>query len=149
MIKEEMKEKMKNEAVLRMQELGVEVTDQQNFISANKITTVFVDHENKGICYEALTDEEIKMIHKIEEEREALVYYVIHDKGYWTDGTHFERYSLLYVDSVESDWGLVRKECIKQFGTVFAYVVNVDEPDYTENTEICFKNVSGRIINIS
>lgn len=44
---------------------------------------------------------------------------------------------------------MVRNECIMRYGTVPAYIINMEDMDCSEFAEIVFNNVGGYLINSS
>lgn len=110
---------------------------------------IVVNHSEKSIRRKEITDEELNMIKKYEAEHKFICYYLIQDEGFWPDGCTFPRYTLLTVDENEEEYDYIRSECIEGCGTVPAYVVNMEEPDCSELTEIQFRNINGNIINAS
>lgn len=143
-----MKSIMYQEAKERMGLLGVSAKDVDRFFQDQEMTKIIVDHENMKIGKQALTMEEQEMIRQLEEEMEFLVYYLIQDEGLWPDGCSFPRYTLLYVSQYQDGYGET-KECMQRCGAVPAYVINQEDPECSEVTEIGFRNISGLIINVT
>lgn len=140
---------MFHEADERLEFMKVADRDRQVFLSKRELIKVFVDHEAHSVRRDEITEEEIQLIRKLEAEKDIIVYYMIQDEGLWTDGCTFPRYTFLHVDKYVEDYQMVKEECIGRCGTVPAYVINLEEPDYSELAEICFMNVGGLIINAS
>lgn len=145
---ENIKSMMYQEAKERMELLQICADDIDKFFEDKEIRKIAVDHENMRIGKLSPTAEEMELIRKIENEREYLVYYLIQDEGMWPDGCTFPRYTVLYVDKYKGDYQQA-KTAIEKWNVVPAYVINQEEPDCSEITEIGFRNVSGLIINIS
>lgn len=139
---------MQQEAKERMELLRVSSDDINRFFVYKEITKIVVDHENMRVCKQTLTDEEKEVIRQLEREKEYLVYYMIQDEGIWPDGCSFPRYTILYVDKYMEEYMHV-KEYIQTCEIVPAYVINQEEPECSEITEIGFRNVSGLIINVT
>lgn len=140
---------MFHEADERLEFMKVADRDRQVFLSKRELIKVFVDHEAHSVRRDEITEEEIQLIRKLEAEKDIIVYYMIQDEGLWPDGCTFPRYTFLHVDKYVEDYQMVKEECIGRCGTVPAYVINLEEPDYSELAEICFMNVGGLIINAS
>lgn len=140
---------MVKEAAERLRLMKVSKDDVELFLSENTIQKVHVNFEDEIIIKERITDEELQMIHQIEEEKDVIIYYMIQDEGIWLDGCTFPRYTFLHVDKYIDDYKMVKEECIKRCKMVMAYVVNMEEADYSELTEIAYRNCGGVIINAS
>ena len=136
------------EAKERMELLGIDERDIAAFCSG-ELTKVVVDHGEKRFKKDELTDEEKKMIARIEKEQDIIVYYVIKDKGVWPDGAEFERYPLPSVDTYVNDYGFIKESCIKACGTLVAHVENMEDPRCSGREEFRFKVVKGIMINAS
>ena len=139
---------MHREAKARMELLQVSSDDIDRFLMDKEITKIVVDHVNMRVCKQTLTDEEKEVIRQLEQEKEYLVYYLIQDKGLWPDGCSFPRYTVLYVDKYKDAYKHT-KQYIQNCEIVPAYVINQEEPECSEITEIGFRNVSGLIINVT
>jgi len=143
-------DKMQQEALERLELLNASYLSRVKILNDWQLTKCVVDWDNHTSNDDAeLTDEELKMIRDFEEKYEYAVYYVIQDEGVWPDGCTFPRYSLLYVSTYEGDWEFDKDECIKRCGTVPAYVINMEEPDCSEITEIQYGTEEGKISNYS
>lgn len=140
------REKMISEAIERMEMMGVDSGDIERFKENNRIVKVLVNHDAHTLCHDEMTAEEVKMIEEFEANN-FVVYYLIQDEALWPDGERFQRYAMLYVDEYENDYEYVKEDAIQDCGTVPAYVVNTDCPDYSEHTEIGFRNVGGLLLN--
>ncbi len=149
MIDKSMREKMRAEALEEMELLKIDSKYISFFKDGELFNKIVVDHENGIISSERYTEEEKNMIRNIEEENDKLIYYVISDDALWPDGEKFHRYTCLCVSPYEEDWSMVKEECIAQFGTVYAYVVNADDEGASEYCEIPFQNIQGTVINVS
>ena len=138
------------EAVDRLELMKVQKSDMQMILMNRALDLkIVVDHKKKTIRRDELTEEELQMVKNIEEKYGFICYYLIQDEGVWPDGCTFPRYTLLYVDENVNEYEMKREECIKRCGTVPAYVVNMEEAECSEMTEIKFKNVGGNLINVS
>lgn len=143
------REKMKIEALERLEMLQVSALVRAKILNDWQITKCVVDFENESIMDTELTKEEVQLVEDFEREYDVAVYYVIEDQGIWPDGYTFSRYSFLYVSGNENEWEMEKEECIKRCKTIPAYVINCDEPDCSEITEIGYRAVKGSIINIT
>ncbi len=137
------------EAIKRMELLSIDEKHLSLFMINRQFIKTYVDHSKGIVRYAEITKEEKQMVQKWEREKNSIVYYMIQDEGLWSDGCKFPRYTLLYVDSYAKDYKMVKEDCILKFGTVPAYVINMEEADYSEYGEILFKNVNGLLVNIS
>ncbi len=138
-----------SEAVERMELLGISEKHRKLFLTNRKFIKTAVNHDERVIRHMQATDEETQIVRKWEKEKNSIVYYIIQDEGLWPDGCKFPRYTLLYVDSYTKEYKRVKENCILQFGTVPAYVINMEDPRCSEYGEIVFKNVKGFLANIS
>lgn len=137
------------EAIKRLKLLGIDERHLSLFMINREFIKTSVNHSEGIVRYAEITKEEKQMVQKWEREKNSIVYYMIQDEGAWPDGCKFSRYTLLYVNSYVKDYKMVKEDCIVKFGTVPAYVINMEEPDYSEYGEILFKNVNGLLINLS
>lgn len=145
-----LKDRMKVEALERLELLGASSICRMKILDDWKLTKCVVDFENETVNdQKEITEEELALIRKFEERYEGAVYYVIQDEGMWPDGCKFPRYTFLYVTKYENDWKMDKEECIKRCKTIPAYVINMEEPDCSEITEISYELVEGTIINLS
>ena len=145
---EAIKNIMYQEAKERMEFLQVSIDDIERFFVDKEVTKVVVDHENMRVGKQTLTEEEKEVIRQLEEERDYLVYYLIQDEGMWPDGCRFPRYTALHVDKYKDEYK-DKKKYIQMWEIVPAYVINQEEPECSESTEIGFRNVGGLIINVT
>lgn len=147
-----MKKIMHEEAMKRMELMGVKKEHMLNFAETGLPTIVKVtapDGDVPGKVWPVTPSEMVvEMVRKIEEEKQILVYYIICDEGLWPDGATFPRYSMLHVDQYESDYPLVKEEYIGRCETVPAYVYNGEE-DFIELAEVAYHNVSGLLVQLS
>ena len=137
------------EAGDRLKLMKVAECDSQELLLGREITKVFVNHEAHSVRRDEIADEEMQLIRKLEAEKNIAIYYMIQDEGLWPDGCTFPRYTFLHVDEYVNDYQMVKDECIGRCGTVPAYVMNLEEPERSEQAEIMFMNVNGLIINAS
>jgi len=145
---EELKQVMKNEAIERMTLLNLDWDDIRN-LEEGKLTKQRVDHETGAIRSESLSEEEMKMIHQVEEKFNLFVYYVIQDEGLWPDGESFPRYTLAEVGSNTGDYEYIKTDAIPFCKTLPAYVINKEVPACSELTEFGYLVVNGALINIT
>jgi hypothetical protein len=140
---------MKEEAIRWMTEMQVDSDVIARFQQENRIHKIFVNHDERKMRDDELTNDELKKIRELEEKKGFLVYYVIQDNGLWPeDGEEFPRYTYLCVPCYENIWQMCR-ESIADTGMIPAYVENMDEPEYSEYAEISFRCVHGMILNAS
>lgn len=144
-----LKEKMKQEALKRLELLNASATSRERLLNNWQITKCLVDFNNKTLKDKELTDEERQYITDFENRYQGIVYYVIQDEGMWPDGSIFERYTLLYVSKYENEWQMEKEGCIKKYKTVPAYVINKEEFKYSELAEIGYAEVAGYIMNVT
>lgn len=133
---EEFKAKQKEEALKRMEMLGL----MENPIREFKEEGIVNLSEGPGLLY-WLNDEEQEMVRQFEKERESLVYHVI--KTHTTIGL---MYSLLNVCKYEVDWEYERERI--EDSCPLAYVINVDIPDFSEYGGIEVKKINGGLKRI-
>lgn len=145
---EEQIARMKREAGNWMMDMHIDDNVIIDFCMDDKLHKIYVNHEKRSLMDEELTEEEIRNIKEVEEKYNILVYYVIRDEGMWPDGVRFPRYTYLYVTSYEEDWEMYRNG-ITETNFIPAYVQNLDEPAYSELTEILFRCIKGMIMNAS
>ncbi|MGN0438501.1 MAG: hypothetical protein ACI4F4_08275 [Lachnospiraceae bacterium] len=148
--KEELlKDDMHFEAMERLKLLQVSLP-HRNFYFINRICVkAIVDHQEKKITVEEPSEKELKMIKEMEKQKQIMIYYMIQDEGLWPDGATFPRYTFLHVDSFKEEYEYVKEECIVNCHTVPAYVVNMEEPDNPELTEVLIGNIDGVLIQTS
>ena len=144
------KDAMWYEAVERLELMQADYQDRR-IILMNRCpeAKVVVNHQEKTVQRVVITEEELRMIKKIEAEKDFIVYYLIEDEGTWPDGCTFKRYTMLYVDKYEESNEETKEDAIKRCGTCPAYVMNVDVPECSEITEFAYLNVGGFIVNAS
>lgn len=134
MITREMK---KEEAVKRMKELNI-IDDAIKQFKNDDV--VMVTEPPMGGLY-WLDDEEKEMLHKFEEEHDALVYMVV--RAF----TQFGKMdSLLYVSDWQEEWEY-ENEDLKD-GYAMSYTINHDMPDCSEFGSIAVKPMFGGLIRI-
>jgi hypothetical protein len=140
---------MKDEAIHWMTEMQVDSDVIARFQQENKIHKIFVNHDERKLRDDELTNDELKKIRELEEKKGFLVYYAIQDIGLCPfDGEKFTRCTYLCIQRNEDIWQSYR-EGIADTGMIPAYVENVDEPEYSEYAEISFRCVQGMILNAS
>ena len=127
-----MKEKMKQEAVERMEMLGISPTAIKIFEEDGEVglsvSPAF------PIC--EITPEYKKLIDKWEEKTGSMAYHAIYngaDVG--------ALLSILFVSSDEEEWELDKRDM--EAGCPMAYVFNLDIPEFSEYGSISVKNVDG------
>lgn len=145
-----LKDKMKLEALERLELLNASPLSRAKILNDWNLTKNVVDSVQMTVNeYGVITDEEEAMIRNFEKEYDVAVYYVIQDEGIWPDGCTFPRYTFLYIGQNEEEWDMDKEECIIRCKTLPAYVVNMEEPDCSEITEIGYQVVGGTIINVT
>ena len=111
-----------NEAVARMKKLGI-MTDTIKQFEQGKVSQSI-----DGFMYwiDEHTENNLKaQIDEFEQKNNAVVYYVI------TTNTNFGLlYSLLFVGDDESEWEYENEDIADNY--VFSYVINNDEPMFSE-----------------
>lgn len=111
-----------NEAVARMEKLGI-MTDTIKWFKQGKISQSI-----DGFMYwiDEQTENNLKaQIDEFEQKNNAVVYYVI------TTNTNFGLlYNLLFVGDDESEWEYENEDIADNY--VFSYVINNDEPLFSE-----------------
>lgn len=135
--------RMKNEALKRMEMLKLDVTVLADFRDMNII--YYSERQNKvfdGMLY-WVNDEDgwLEMIKDFESEHNVIVYHA--------QVTHTEigdMLSLLFVTSHEEDWASEDKEL--KDGYVFAYVKNLDDENCSEFGTIKVAPVNGGITRL-
>ena len=142
-----MKEKMLAEALERMKILGLEgpVTEQ-----LKKSGTVFYSERTPlgGILYWVDNEERYAAaVKEFEKNTGCFAYHCTHE--YMEYG---ECLSILYVSEYEDEWEMDR-ELLKEGNTSkgftqYAYVVNFDEPLFSEFGTVTVSNVSGGLIRV-
>jgi len=144
------KKMMWAEAKERLELMEVDPVDVRNICDKESLEfKVVVDRRERTVRKVAITDEEIQMIKKMENDFNFVFYYLIEDEGIWPDGCTFKRYTLPYVGKYEEEYEMDKEDSIKACGTCPAYVVNIEDPDCSEVTEFGFRNIEGVIINES
>ena len=116
------KEKKINEAVARMKKLGIMADTIKQFEQGK------VSQSIDGFMYwvDENTENNLKaQIDEFEQKNNAVVYYVI------TTNTAFGLlYSLLFVGDDEAEWEYENEDLAD--GYAFSYVINADEPMFSE-----------------
>lgn len=144
------KDTMYFEAVDRLELMKANPQDRWLILMNRELEfKIVVNHEERSVRRNELTEDELQMIKKFESEYKVICYYLIQDEGIWSDGCTFPRYTLLYVGENTDEYEKIREECIKHCGIVPAYVVNMEDLDCSEFGEIKFENVAGNLINVS
>lgn len=127
-----MKEKMKQEAVERMEMLGISPTAIKIFEEDGEVglsvSPAF------PIC--EITPEYKKLIDKWEEKTGSMAYHAIYNGA--AVGALL---SILFVSSDEEEWELDKRDM--EAGYPMAYVFNLDIPKFSEYGSISVKNVDG------
>ena len=131
-----MKEKMFNEAIERMEMLGM----SRQCINAFKKGNVW-ESEGIGALYEC-NEKENKLIKEFEEEHNCLVYHMIHNKFEFG-----ECYTMLYISEDENEWESDKKDL--QQGYAFAYVKNIDDEWCSEFGTVGIRQNIGGLIRIA
>lgn len=127
-----MKEKMKQEAIERMEMLGISPTAIKIFEEDGEVglsvSPAF------PIC--EITPEYKKLIDKWEEKTGSMAYHAIYNGA--AVGALL---SILFVSSDEEEWELDKRDM--EAGYPMAYVFNFDIPEFSEYGSISVKNVDG------
>lgn len=127
-----MKEKMKQEAVERMEMLGISPTAIKIFEEDGEVglsvSPAF------PIC--EITPEYKKLIDKWEEKTGSMAYHAIYNGA--AVGALL---SILFVSSDEEEWELDKRDMEAVYP--MAYVFNLDIPEFSEYGSISVKNVDG------
>ena len=140
---------LKPEALKCLELMGVDENKIKDFAENDRIALVYVNHSDKKFQYEDMTEKLSNAVREFEREHGALVYYIIHDESRWEDDdSPLTRYMLLFLDDDYYAGSEYVRSCIKEFSTVFAYVINVEVPDYSEFGEVPFQNVNGTLIAV-
>lgn len=127
-------EKQKEEAIKRMEKLGI----YKPYINKFKTSDTKTLFENYGGYYiDENTENNLQSkIARIEIKYDILIYAVIHD--YTAFG---ELYSCLCVTKDEEEWEYDREDL--DSGIVFAYVINIDEEAFSEFRSIGVQSFGG------
>lgn len=133
----ELKEKQKQEAIKRMRMLNLHTNTINEFEKDDVINL----SENGGILY-WLDETQRKIVEKFEEKHKAVVYHVI--RSFTEFG---ELLSLLYVSNDSSEWGWDNEDI--KFGTILAYVKNLDDDFCSEFGSIGIKSQFGGLMRVS
>lgn len=127
-----MKEKMKQEAIERMEMLGISPTAIKIFEEDGEVglsvSPAF------PIC--EITPEYKKLIDKWEEKTGSMAYHAIYNGA--AVGALL---SILFVSSDEEEWELDKRDM--EAGYPMGYVFNLDIPEFSEYGSISVKNVDG------
>ena len=127
-----------DEAVKRMKELKIFDDTLKSFQEGK------VSQSIQGFMYwidESTENNLAKRIADFENENNAVVYYVI------ATNTNFGMlYNLLYVGDNADEWEMEHED-IKD-GYVFSYVINVDEPMFSEFGTIVVSNQFGGLVRV-
>ena len=92
-----------------------------------------------------LDGKEKALVHKFEQEYNALVYHVIHTLCNIRNDEH-EMYSMLYVSNYPEEWEMDR-EMLKD-NIAYAYVYNATDPVLSEIGSIAVQPVNGGLVRI-
>lgn len=131
------KEQMLEEAKTRMLMLGISKGIIKDFVEDNVVSL----SEGIGYLY-WIDDEEKEIVKDFETKSGGLVYHII--KTYTDFGT---LYSLLFVDKDKANWTEDKLDIERDI--VFSYVVNMDEPAFSEYGSIGFRRNIGGLVRIS
>ena len=130
-----MREKQLEQALKRMEMLNL----SKQCINAFKNGNIW-ESEGIGALYEC-NDKEKEIIKSFENKTNGLVYHMIHNKFEFG-----ECYTMLYVSQYEDEWE-DDMEDIKN-GYIFAYVENIDVPDYSEFGSVAIQSNIGGLVRI-
>lgn len=131
------REVMKEEAVKRMEKLGLHYNVIRDFSKKNSVLN---KSEEYGALY-WLTEEEKKMVEEVEKEYNIMVYHVIHHNAEFG-----ECYCMLYVSRYEDEWE--SENVLLNDNIVYAYVYNKDIEDFSEFGTIGIKPRFGGLIRV-
>ena len=137
MLKDEEREKVKNECVKRMKMLKLHPNVINEFINENKLNR---SDGPLGALY-WLTEEEQEIVNKIEENNDMLVYHVIH-----TFSNLGETYELLYVENEEECWEYDRLDL--EQGIVLARTEVLEDEINSEFGNIAIESRNGGVVRI-
>ena len=98
-----------------------------------------LNFSERGILYWIDNEDWMEKIREIEEEYNILVYHAILNHAEFG-----ELLSLLYVSDSEDEWEFDRSDLLD--GYIFAYVLNLDEPTYSEFGGITVKSRFGGLV---
>ena len=113
--KMDLREKQKNEAVERMNELNILDQTIKEFKKEGRINK----SEFGGILY-WLDEEEMSKVKEFEEEYNALVYHAIKGIYRMCDGSTIEVLDFLYVSAEECEWEMDRKDLKGNYAYVYS-----------------------------
>ena len=130
------REEMKSEAIKRMRKLGLLAQVIKEF----KEHDILHLSESGGYLY-WLDDKQKKMVEDFEKESGNIVYHVV--RSFTNMG---EMLSLLIVSKYEEDWEMDWENIPD--GYVFSYVVNLDEPMFSEYGTITVQNRIGGLVRL-
>lgn len=125
----------KVEAIKRMRAMGVFPDAIKQFKNAD---IVMVSEPPLGGLY-WLNDEEKEMVHKFEQENNALVYLVV--RSFTNIG---KMDNLFYVSNYDDEWEMENEDLKDHYA--FVYVVNHDMPDCSEFGSIAWKSIGGGVL---
>lgn len=125
----------KVEAIKRMRAMGVFPDAIKQFKNAD---IVMVSEPPLGGLY-WLNDEEKEMVHKFEQENNALVYLVV--RSFTNIG---KMDNLFYVSNYDDEWEMENDDLKDHYA--FVYVVNHDMPDCSEFGSIAWKSIGGGVL---
>ena len=145
----EMKKEMFDEALRRLELLGVDEDSIDDFRESKVPPKSYADIDTMRVRRSELTQKELGYIEEFENKFNMLVYYVIQDTGFWPDGYPFDRYSLAYVSEFKDEWEMERQDSIVMCKAIPAYIINEEEPSCSEITEFGYQNVSGLLVNLT
>lgn len=131
------RDEMKVEAIERMKMLNMHKNPINEFKRNGKLNL----SEQFGALY-WLNDKEKEMVRKFEEDNGHLVYHVI--KTHTNFGT---LYSLMYVSKHDEEWEMDHQDL--KDGYCFAYVVNADEPIFSEFGSIGIRPSIGGVVRVA
>lgn len=131
------KEQMLEEAKTRMLMLGISKGIIKDFVEDNVVSL----SEGIGYLY-WIDDEEKEIVKDFEAKSGGLVYHII--KTHTEFGT---LYSLLFVDKDKAIWHDDKLDIERDI--VFSYVVNMDEPAFSEYGSIGFRRNIGGLVRTS
>lgn len=132
---EDMKIRMKNEAIERMKLLGIHENAIREFEEESKLN----QSEHLGALYWVEDEEVLQAVKEIESRRGILIYHII-----FTPTEVGDLYSFLYASSCTEEWELERgdlRDC-----SPLAYVYNLSTPYFSEFGSIGIQPINGGIV---
>ncbi len=128
-----MKEKMKNEAIARMEFLNIHSSAIKEFADEDKLNL------SVGIFLYHLNDAQLRRVHEFETETDCMVYHVI-----LSNTAIGHMLTFLYVSLYMEEWEQDQKDLEEK--TPIAYVANIDDEVLSEFGVVGIETCSGAVI---